>query len=93
MCSVKSDSEILQTVARQPPLSMGFSRQEHRSGLLFPSSGDLPNPGIKPMSLEPVALSGRFFITEPAGKPQVNYVTLQIKYRYNSEKRILNRNV
>ena len=26
----------------------GFSRQEHRSGLPFPSSGDLPNPGIKP---------------------------------------------
>ena len=32
-----------------PP--MGFSRQEHRSGLLFPTSGNLPNPGIKPISL------------------------------------------
>ena len=38
------------TVARQPPLSMGFSRQEYWSGLLFPSPGDLPNPGIEPGS-------------------------------------------
>ena len=36
------------TVARQAPLSMGFSRPEYWSGLLFPSPGDLPNPGIKP---------------------------------------------
>ena len=27
---------------------MGFSRQEYWSGLLFPSPGDLPNPGIEP---------------------------------------------
>ena len=38
------------TVACQAPLSMGFSRQEYWSGLPFPSSGDLPNPGIKPKS-------------------------------------------
>ena len=38
------------TVARQPPLSMGFSRQEYCSGLPFPSPGDLPNPGIEPGS-------------------------------------------
>ena len=37
-------------VARQTPLSMGFSRQECWSGLLFPSPGDLPDPGIKPRS-------------------------------------------
>ena len=35
------------TVARQAPLSMGFSRQEYWSGLPFPSPGDLPNPGIE----------------------------------------------
>ena len=34
------------TVARQVPLSMGFSRQEYWSGLPFPSPGDLPHPGI-----------------------------------------------
>ena len=37
------------TVARQAPLSVGFSRQEYWSELLFPSPGDLPNPGIKPV--------------------------------------------
>ena len=36
-------------VARQAPLSMG-QRQEHWSGLPFPSPGDLPDPGIKPGS-------------------------------------------
>ena len=39
------------TVARQAPLSMGFSRQEYWSGLPFPSPGDLPNPGIELVSL------------------------------------------
>ena len=29
---------------------MEFSRQEYRSGLPFPSPGDLPNPGIEPGS-------------------------------------------
>ena len=33
------------------PMSMGLPRQEHWSGLPFPSPGDLPNPGIKPTSL------------------------------------------
>ena len=40
----------LWTVAHQAPLSMGFSRQEYWSGLSFPTSGDLPNPGIKSAS-------------------------------------------
>ena len=38
------------TVARQAPLSMGFSRQEYWSGWPFPSPGHLPNPGIEPRS-------------------------------------------
>ena len=54
------------TVAHQVPLSMGFSRQEYWHGLPFLSSGDLPNPGNKPVS---PALAGRFFTTEPPGKP------------------------
>ena len=37
-------------VAYQAPPSLGFSRQEYWSGLLFPSPGDLPDPGIKPRS-------------------------------------------
>ena len=38
------------TVARYTPLSMGFSRQEYWTGLLFPSLGDLPIPGTEPTS-------------------------------------------
>ena len=48
--SVVSDSVIPWTVARQAPLSTGFSRQEDWSGLPFPPPGDLPNPGVKPGS-------------------------------------------
>ena len=40
----------LWTVARQAPLSMGFSRQEYLSGLPFLPSGDVPKPGIEPMT-------------------------------------------
>ena len=49
-CSVVSDSVTPWTVAHQAPLSMEFSRQEYWSGLLFPSPGDLPNPGNESMS-------------------------------------------
>ena len=38
------------TVARQAPLSMGFTRQEHWSGLPCPPPGHLPDPGIKSAS-------------------------------------------
>ena len=44
---------------------MGFPRQEHWSGLPFPSPGDLPDPGIK---LTSPALAGRFFTAEPPGQ-------------------------
>ena len=38
------------TVAHQAPLYMRLSRQEYWSRWPFPPSGDLPNPGIKPVS-------------------------------------------
>ena len=38
------------TVAYQASQSMGFSRQEYWSGVPFPSPGDLPDPGIEPLS-------------------------------------------
>ena len=44
---------------------MGFPRQTYWSGLPFPNPGDLPDPGIEPVS---PALVGRFFTTEPPGK-------------------------
>ena len=55
------------TVARQAPLSMGFSRQEYWSGLPFPSLGDLPNPGIEPGS---PALQADALSSELPGKPE-----------------------
>ena len=59
--SVVSDSATLWTVAYQAPLSMEFSRQEYWSGLPCPPPEDLPNPGIKPMSLISPTVAGRFF--------------------------------
>ena len=52
----------------QAPLSMGFSRQEYWSGLPYPPPGDLPNPGIKPVSLIS-CIAGGFFTAEPSRKP------------------------
>ena len=67
-----SDSLVVPwTVACQAPLSMGFPRQEHWSGLSFPPPGDLPDPGIEPLSLMSPALAGRFFSTESLGKPNI----------------------
>ena len=51
------------TVARQAPLSTGFSGQEYRSGLPFPTPRDLPDPEIEPMSLMSLALADGFFTT------------------------------
>ena len=51
------------TIALQAPLSMGFSRQEYWSELLFPSPGDLLDPGIELVSLMSPALAAGFFTT------------------------------
>ena len=55
-------SDSSQPSGHQAPLCMGFFRQEYRSGLPFPSPGDLPDPGIEPVS---PALADRFFTTAP----------------------------
>ena len=55
------------TVAYQASPSMGFSRQEYRSGLPFPSPGDLPDPGIEPGS---PTLQADALPSEPPGKPK-----------------------
>ena len=69
------------TVAHKAPLSMGFSRQEYCSELPFPSPGDVPTPGIKSMS---PALMGRFFTSEPPGKP-VAPIYKEILLRHKEE--------
>ena len=53
------------TVAYQSSQSMEFSRQEYWSGFPFPSPGDLPNPGIEPVS---PALQADALPSEPPGK-------------------------
>ena len=69
--SCLSSNLVDSTATCQPPLSMGFPRQEFWSGLPFPSPGDLPDPGMEPMSL---ALASIFFITEPPGKSESQYL-------------------
>ena len=72
----------LWTVACQAPLSMGFSRQEYWSRLLFPLPGDLPNPGTKCASLKSPALAGGFFTTsaiwEALGSTVYNIMKMSI---------------
>ena len=61
------DSATPWTVAHQALLSKGFPRYEYWIGLSCLPPGDLPNIGIK---LTSPALAGRFFTTEPPGKPR-----------------------
>ena len=67
-CSVVSDS--LRPCELQPVRLLcpwGFSRQEYWSGLPYLPPGDLPDPGIKPVSLISPALAGGFF--SPVNNP------------------------
>ena len=65
--------ETLWTIARQAPLTMGFSRQEYWSRLPCPPPRDLPNSSIKPISPKSLALAGRFFTTSTTQSPKLNH--------------------
>ena len=67
------------TVARQAPLSMGFSRQEHWRRSPCPPPGALPDPGIEPTSPASPALAGGFFPTSTTWEAQGLY-NLQLSY-------------
>ena len=69
----------LWTVARQPPLSMGFSRQEYWSGLPCPSPGDLPNLGIEPVSPVSPALQVDSLPLSHLGSPVASHM---LHYNY-----------
>ena len=58
---------------------MGFLRQEYWSGLQFPSPGDILHPGTE---LGSPALAGRFFTTEPPGKPNYLHDLLSFSQSY-----------
>ena len=62
------------TIAQQAPLAKGFFRQEYWSGLPFPPQEDLPNPEIKPVSPESLALQADSLPTEPLGKVSVMFI-------------------
>ena len=63
--SVMSAPRGFMDLARQGSLSMGFSREEHWSGLPLPTPGDLSNPGVKPGL---PALQAGYLLFEPPGK-------------------------
>ena len=77
---LKSKSEVAQSCPtfcdpmerswHQASPSMGFSRQEHRSGLPFPSPGDLPDQGIE---LRSPVLRADALLSEPPGKLSSKY--------------------
>ena len=76
----------LWTVARQAPLSMGFSRQEYWSGLPCCPPGDLPNPGIKPRS---PALQEDSLSAELPGKPLLKVLLKDIVQEGKSSDRLV----
>ena len=75
-------SAILWVVARQAPLSKGFSRQVYWSWLLCSPPGDLPNRGIEPESLmSPAALAGGFFTTSATWEVRFSlYIHKEIQF-------------
>ncbi|CAI9153954.1 unnamed protein product [Rangifer tarandus platyrhynchus] len=77
--SVVSDSATPWIVAPQASLSMGFPRHEYWSGLLCPSPGDLPDPGVEPGSR---ALQADSLPLRHQGSPYV-IRGLEIPARYN----------
>ena len=67
-----SDSSVTPWTESQAPQSVRFSWQGYWSGLSFPFSGDLSDPGIKPTSPVSPALAARVFSTEPQESQPVN---------------------
>ena len=60
-------------MALQAPLSMGFSRQEYWGGLPCPSPGDLPEPGIEPMTPAASALQVDSLPLSHEGRPTIRF--------------------
>ena len=75
------------TVVCQSPLSIGFSRQEYWNALPCPPPGDLPDPGIEPVSPVSPALQADSLLTEPPGKLPVWLTTSQrvLSFPYRRE--------
>ena len=68
------------TVANQAPLSVGFSREEYWSGVPCPHSGDLPDPGIEPLSATSLASQADSLLLSHRGSPYVHTRVYVTKY-------------
>ena len=66
----------------QAPLSMGLSKQEYWSGLPCPPPGDIPDPGIEPLSQASPALAGRFFTTSTTCEAQQPCIYIHSRKRH-----------
>ena len=75
-------------MAHQAPLSMEFSRQEYSNGLPFPPSGNLPDPGMEPVSLVSSVLASGFFTSVPPGKPYFTFY-FYVTYFHFTQKKII----
>ena len=87
VCSVASvafNSTTLWAVAHQAVLSMGFSRQEHWSGLSCLPPEDLPYSETEALCLISPALAGEFFTTEPSWKPRENHACSFLSCKFSS---------
>ena len=78
-CPRLSLFEAPRTLARQAPPYMGFSKQEYWSGLPFPTAGNLPNPGMEPLSPACPALAGE--LLSHLGSPVINKYLLSVAHR------------
>ena len=82
----------MEYIACQASLSMGFPRQEHCSGLPFPSPGDSPNPGIEPASLASPALADCLSLCH-LGSPSKSGIKCQfldgVTYRAGRQKSVI----
>ena len=72
VASVMSNSVTPWTLARQAPLSVGFSEQEYWSGFPCLPPGDLQDSEIEPASPVPSAMQvDFFFLPQPLGMPHI----------------------
>ena len=83
--SLQSCLTLCDPVDCQDPLSMGFCRQEYWSGLPCPPQGDLPHPGVEPLSLMSPALAGGFFTTSATWEANLIYTSSLFRYIWKKE--------
>ena len=87
-CMLSQFSRVQLFATLQTPLSMRFSRQEYLSGLLCPTPGKIPNPGIESSSLMSPALVGRFFTTSAIQESQLMNIVGILNFIFAGSKEV-----